>query len=78
MDDWVGFIREEFPEKAKDIEIEAFTDGHVNDYSVTAEIFANQQEAQEITYEAWEQIFTFGKASVDLMTTVCTQIEEAQ
>ena len=78
VDEWVGFIREKFPERAKDIEIEAFTDGHINDYSVTAEIFSNQQDAQEMTYDAWEQIFTFGEASVDLMRSVCTQIEEAQ
>ena len=78
VDEWAGFIREEFPEKAKNIEIEAFTDGHVNNYSVTAEIFANQQDAQEITYDAWEKIFTFGEASVDVMTAVCTEIEEAQ
>ena len=78
VDDWAGFIREEFPEKAKNIDIEAFTDGHINNYSVTAEIFVNQGDAQQITYDAWEQIFTFGKDSVDLMKTVCTQIEEAQ
>ena len=76
VDEWVGFIREEFPEKAKGIEIEAFTDGHINKYSVTAEIFANQQDAQTITYDAWEQIFTFGTAPVDLMESVCTQIIE--
>jgi len=78
IDEWAGFIRAEFPEKAKDLEIEAFTDGHIKNYSVTAEIFANHQEAQKITYDAWEQIFTFGKAPVDLMKSACAQIEEAQ
>ena len=78
VDDWAGFIREEFPDKTRDIEIEAFTYGHTEQYSVTAEIFANQGDAQQLTYDAWEDIFTFGKAPVDLMKSICTQIEEAQ
>ena len=78
VDEWVGFIREEFPRKAADMEIEAFIDGHINDYSVTAEIFANQDDAQRLTYEAWEQIFTFGEAPVEAMRTACGLIEAAQ
>ncbi len=75
---WAGFIRDQFPQKAAGIEIGAFTDGHVNEYSVTAEIFADQDAAQRITYEAWEQIFTFGKAPVETIESACAQIEEAQ
>ena len=78
VDEWAGFIREEFPEQTRDIEIEAFTYGHIENSSVTAEIFANQQDAQQLTYDAWEEIFTFGKAPVDLMKSICVQIEEAQ
>jgi multiple sugar transport system substrate-binding protein len=78
VDDWAGFIRDEFPDKTRDIEIEAFTYGHTEQYSVTAEIFANQGDAQQLTYDAWEEIFTFGKSPVELMKSICTQIEEAQ
>jgi multiple sugar transport system substrate-binding protein len=78
VDDWVDFIREEFPEKAKDVDIAAFADGHINGYSVTAEIFANQDDARQLTYAAWDQIFTLGQAPVELIVDVCRQIEEVQ
>jgi multiple sugar transport system substrate-binding protein len=78
LDDWVGFIREEFPESARDVDIEAFADGHINGYSVTAEIFANMDDARRIAYAAWEQIFILGVASVELIQEASLQIEEAQ
>jgi len=78
VDDWVGFIREEFPQKAKDVNIAAFADGHLKGYSVTAEIFSNMAEAKQITYDAWDQIFTLGQAPVDLMEDVCEQIHAIQ
>lgn len=78
MDEWAGFIREEFPEKAKDLDIAAFADGHLKGYSVTAEVFANMPDARELTYAAWDRIFTLGQAPVEDMVEVCRQIEEAQ
>jgi len=78
VDEWVGFIREEFPEKSKDVDIAAFADGHLKGYSVTAEIFANMTDARQITYAAWDQIFILGKAPVEHMETVCRQIQETQ
>jgi multiple sugar transport system substrate-binding protein len=78
VEEWVGFVREEFPEKAKDVDIAAFADGHIKGYSVTAEIFANQDEAKRLTYAAWDQIFTLGQASVEHMVPTCQQIQEAQ
>lgn len=78
VDEWAGFIREEFPEKAKDLDIAAFADGHLKGYSVTAEVFANMPDARELTYAAWDRIFTLGQAPVEDMVEVCRQIEEAQ
>jgi len=78
VDEWVAFIREEFPEKAKDVDIAAFADGHIKGYSVTAEIFANMDEARRLTYSAWNQIFTLGQAPLEEMVAGCQQIEEAQ
>ena len=40
VEEWVGFIREEFPENTREMDIAAFADGHIKGYSVTAEIFA--------------------------------------
>ena len=76
--DWVNFIREEFPQQARDVDIAAFADGHVNGYSVTAEIFANMAEAQRLADAAWDQIFKLGQAPVEQMEAVCRQIQEAQ
>jgi ABC-type glycerol-3-phosphate transport system substrate-binding protein len=78
VDEWVGFIRAEFPRKAKDVDIAAFADGHLKGYSVTAEIFASMAEAKQLAVAAWDQIFTLGQAPVELMKTVCRQIEETQ
>jgi multiple sugar transport system substrate-binding protein len=78
VDEWVGFIREEFPEKAGDVDIAAFADGHVKGYSVTAEVFANMADARRLTDPAWDQIFILGQASVEQMETICRQIQEAQ
>ena len=76
--DWVTFIRTEYPEKAKDMDIAAFADGHLKGYSVVAEAFANMESAQQLAYAAWDQIFTLGQAPVDMMKSVSRQIDDAQ
>jgi multiple sugar transport system substrate-binding protein len=78
VDDWVAFIREEFPQKAEDMNIAAFADGHIKGYSVTAEIFANMGEAKRLAHTAWHQIFTLGQVPVEQMRSVCQQIQETQ
>jgi multiple sugar transport system substrate-binding protein len=78
VDEWIGFIRDEFPEKARDMDIAAFADGHIQGYSVTAEVFANMADAQRIAYAAWDQIFTLGLMPVEQMQETCRQIEETQ
>ena len=78
VEDWIGYVRAEFPEKAKDMDIAAFADGHLKGYSVVAETFANMAEARRIAYAAWEQILTLGTAPVDLINTASRQIEQAQ
>jgi multiple sugar transport system substrate-binding protein len=78
VDDWIGFVLAEYPDKAKDMNIAAFADGHRKGYSVIAESFANQDAAQGLASPAWNQIFTLGQAPVELMKTVSQQIDEAQ
>jgi multiple sugar transport system substrate-binding protein len=78
VDEWIGFIREQYPEQTKDLNLAAFADGHLKGYSVTAEIFANMAEARRLTRTAWEQIFTLGRAPVALMQDVSAQIDQAQ
>jgi multiple sugar transport system substrate-binding protein len=78
VDEWVALIREEFPDRARDIDIAVFADGHLQGYSVTAEIFANQAQAAELAQAAWEQIFTLGQAPVSIMRQVSEEIQAAQ
>jgi len=78
VEDWVGYIRESFPEKAKDVDIAAFAEGHVKRYSVAAEIAADMSAAQEFAMAAWEQVFVLGKTPMERMASVCRQIETAR
>lgn len=78
VDEWVGFIRGEFPRKARDVDIAVFADGQVKGYSVTAEVAANMADATLIADAAWDQILTLGQAPVELMKDASRRIEESQ
>jgi multiple sugar transport system substrate-binding protein len=78
VDEWVSFVRAEFPEKARDVDIAAFAHGHINGYSVTTEVFENMAAATQLVDTAWERIFTFGDLPVDHMIDVSRQVELAQ
>jgi len=78
VEDWIGYIRDEYPNKTKDVDIAAFADGHRKGYSVVAEIFANQDAAKRIAYDAWNQVFTLGQAPIDQMRTASMEIDKAQ
>jgi multiple sugar transport system substrate-binding protein len=76
--EWVNFIREEYPQRSKEVDIAAFADGQMRGYSVTTEIFPNMVGVGKIAEDAWDQIFTLGKAPVGLMSDICAQIEAIQ
>lgn len=78
VDEWISFIREEFPGKIADWDIAAFADGHLKGYSVTAEVFANMADAKRLAYAAWDQIYKLGQAPVEEMEATCRQIQDAQ
>jgi multiple sugar transport system substrate-binding protein len=78
VEDWIGFIRQEYPEKTRDVNLAAFADGHINGYSVTSEIFADMAAAKQIAYTAWDQIFALGAAPVEIVQDACREIEAAQ
>ena len=78
LNDWIGYIREEFPEKTKEMDLAAFADGHLKGYSVVAEIFANMTDANRIAQEAWDQILTLGQAPTDQMKAASQKIQDAQ
>jgi len=76
--EWVSFIRQEYPNQTEDLDVAAFADGQIKGYSVTAETFPNMVGVSEIAKQAWDQIFTLGKAPVSDMAKVCQQIESIQ
>jgi multiple sugar transport system substrate-binding protein len=78
VEEWIQFIRAEFPDKTKDLNIAAFADGQRKGYSVIGEEFANQADAQRLANAAWQQIFTLGQSPVENMREVSHNIEKAQ
>jgi len=78
VDQWVEIVRSEFATRTRDMDVAVFADGHLNGYSVTAEVFSNQAEASRLAKAAWQQIFTLGQAPVDLIREVSAQIEALQ
>ena len=78
VDEWASIIRDEFPEKAREVDILAFADGHLNGYSVTAEVFANMKDVRRIAIDAWDRILTLGQSPLEDMQAACDQIQQAQ
>jgi multiple sugar transport system substrate-binding protein len=78
VDEWVQYVRTEFPNKATDLNIAAFAAGQRQGYSVIGEEFANQADAQRLANAAWQQIFTLGQSPVDTIKDLSRQIEESQ
>jgi hypothetical protein len=74
----VNYIRQAYPEKAREVDIAAFADGQINGYSVTAETFPDMVGVGDLARGAWTQIFTLGKTPVSDMSQVCQQIEAIQ
>ena len=78
VEDWVSYIRAEYPEETAGLDIAAFADGQRKGYTVIAETFADQAAANRLGNAAFQEIFTLGKAPVSHMIEVSRQIEAAQ
>lgn len=78
LQDWIGYIRDEFPEQAEGMDLWAFADGQLKGYSIVAEVFPNMAAAQNIAQEAWDRILTLGQASTTILAETSRKIEEAQ
>ena len=76
---WAGFIRDDYPDAARDLDLEAFADGQLRGYSVTAEVFANMQGVRTATDAAFEDILTLGLVPAQgRLRQACEQIELLQ
>lgn len=77
VDEWVATVREQYPTKAAGMDLFAFAEGHTKGYSVTPEIFGNQEAARTLATAAWEQMYTLGHATASIMREVSAQIDQA-
>jgi hypothetical protein len=78
VEDWIGYIQEQFPIQTKDVDLAAFAEGQLKGYSVVAEIFANMGDATRIAQDAWDQILTLGQKPTNSMVTAAEQIQNLQ
>lgn len=78
VQDWIGYVREQFPEQAGGMDLASFAEGQMKGYSVVAEIFPNMAAAQNIAQEAWDRILTLGQAPTSILTEVSRKIQGAQ
>ena len=78
VDQWVEIIRAELKEKANEVDIGVFADGHINGYSVVTEIFPNMAAASELARSAWEKIYTLGQQPTVSLIEVSRQIQALQ
>ncbi len=79
VDEWAGFVRDEFPGPARDLDVAVFAEGQRQGYSVTAEVFPVQMdEVTRLCDDAWELLFTLGKAPTSSLSQVATDIDRLQ
>jgi hypothetical protein len=78
LDEWMSAIRNEYPDRTRELDLRPFALGHLNGNSVVAEVFANQAEAARLAKSAWQQIYTLGQAPVDAVRALSRQIEQVQ
>lgn len=76
--EWADSIRAAYPAATRELDLEIFAEGHLEGYSVTAEIFANMAPAKALAEEAWHNIFTLAQTPLSAMEQVCRQIAEKQ
>ena len=78
VEDWIGYIRQEFPQQTQEMDLAAFAAGQRQGYSVVAEIFANMADAKPIAQDAWDQILTLGLAPTESMLDASEKIQALQ
>jgi multiple sugar transport system substrate-binding protein len=77
--DWARLVKQQYPQKAKGMDLDVFAAPHREGYSVVQEVFPkNMDEATRLLDEAFTKIFTLGQAKVDILHAVSRQIEAAQ
>ena len=78
IEDWIEFVRAEYPEQTRDMDLMVFAEGHQQGYSVVTEIFSNMAEAKQIAQDGWDQILTLGQAPAAHIKNVAQAIQAVQ
>lgn len=78
VSDWVGYIQGEFPDKTKDVNIAAFADGHIKEYSVVTESFPNMLGVGDLSKATFDKIYTLGKSPVSEVSKLAAELEVLQ
>jgi len=78
VDEWAAMVRDQYPQATREMDLEAFAEGHRLGYSVTAEVFADMESARHLTEGAWQRIFTLGLDPVETMVRVSRNIDFSQ
>lgn len=79
IEEWIQFVRNDYPDRTRDMNLAAFADGQLKGYATIAEIFPNNMgEARRLAQMAWDEVLTLGQAPTSNMEFVARQIEEAQ
>jgi multiple sugar transport system substrate-binding protein len=77
--EWQQLVKEQYPVKAKDMDLDVFAAAHREGYSVVQEVFPyNMDEATRLLSDAFTKIFTLGQAPIDTLADVSRKIEAAQ
>jgi hypothetical protein len=77
--DWERLVRQQYPQKARGMDLGVFGAPHRDGYSVVQETFPkNMEEATRILDDAFAKIFTLGQERVEILRGVSRQIEATQ
>ncbi len=77
--EWQRFVKEQYPDRAKNMDLDVFAAPHREGYSVVQEVFPqNMADATRLLGDAFTRIFTLGQDPVDVLHDVSRQVEAAQ
>jgi multiple sugar transport system substrate-binding protein len=77
--DWERLVRQQYPDRARGMDLGVFAAPHREGYSVVQETFPrDMEEATRLLDDAFTRIFTLGQSSVDILHGVSRQVEAAQ
>jgi multiple sugar transport system substrate-binding protein len=79
MPQWEGLVRDQYPDKSKELDLDVFAAPHREGYSVVQEIFPrSMSQATTLLHQAFTEIFTLGQAETGILQAVSSEIDQTQ